>query len=93
MNCVLAGVAQLVRPSSHKVKGCWFNSWTGHMPELQVGSLVGVHAMFLSHTDVSLPLFLPPFPSLNKGKKERGRKEEGREEGRKEGREGGKKEM
>ena len=36
----LAGVAQLVRVSSHKPKGHRFDSWSGHLPRLQVQSLV-----------------------------------------------------
>ena len=52
-----------------KVRGCRFNSWSGHMPGLWAWSLVGEHArgdrlMFLSHIGVSLPPFLPPFPSI-----------------------------
>ena len=44
---------------------------TGHAPGLRVWFLVGVHTrgnqlMFLSHIDVSLPLFLPLFPFLLK---------------------------
>ena len=27
--------------SSHKLKGCWFDSQSGHMPGLQARSLVG----------------------------------------------------
>ena len=56
--------------SSHKAKGCHFDSGSGHMPRLWMQSPVGVPtrgklSMFLSHTDASLPLFfLPPFPSL-----------------------------
>ena len=55
--------------SPHKPKGCWFDSWSGHMPGLHVWSPVGVRMgvnqlMFLCHIDMSLPLFLPPFPSL-----------------------------
>ena len=30
----LVGVAQLVGASSHKTKGCGFNSQSGHMPGL-----------------------------------------------------------
>ena len=52
-----------------KPKGSQFNSRSGHMPGLRVWSPVRVCArdnpqMFLSHMDVSLPLFLPPFSSL-----------------------------
>ena len=54
-----------------KVKGCQFDSQSGHRPGLQVQSPFGVHrrgkpSMLLSHTDVSLLLSLPPFPSLYK---------------------------
>ena len=44
--------------SSCKPKGCRFDSQSGHMPGLRVWSPVR------THTDVSLPLFLPPFPAL-----------------------------
>ena len=49
--------------SSHKAKGCRFNSWSGHMPGLWVRAPYGActrsnQLMFLSHVDVSLPL--PP---------------------------------
>ena len=58
-------------------KKLWFNSWSGHIPRLQVPSLVeaqtgGKLSMFLSHTDVlslsiSLSLHPPPFISkINK---------------------------
>ena len=62
--CRLVGWA-----SSYKVKGHQFNSWSGHMPGLQVQSQVGAHtrsneSVFLSRIDVSLPLFLPLFRSL-----------------------------
>ena len=60
------GVAQLAGhcPSNQRM-----DSQSGHLPGLQVPSLVGVHKessqlMFLSHIDVSLPFFLSPFPSL-----------------------------
>ena len=57
----LISVAQLA--SFHKVKGLQFNSWSRHMPGLQVQSPVGACARdhlsrFLSHIDVSLPPFL-----------------------------------
>ena len=57
---------------SHKVKGCcWFDSWSGHMLGLWVQALVEAHvrgnqSMFLSHIDVSLPVFLPSALSKNK---------------------------
>ena len=65
----LASVAQLVEASSHRPKGQEFDSQSGHMPGSQVQSLAGVQMKgnqweFLSHIDVSLPLFLPPFFSL-----------------------------
>ena len=45
------------------VPGCepkdhWFDSQSRHMPGL------GARSLYLSHIDVSLSLFLPPFPSL-----------------------------
>ena len=63
MVSVLASMAHLVGALSYKLKGCGFNSQSGHMPGLRARSLVGAHArgdrlMFLSHIDVSLPLFL-----------------------------------
>ena len=65
-----------------KVEGHRFGSWSGPMPGLQVWSPAGVRtgsnrSMFLSHTDVSLPLFLSP-SHLSKKKGGEGRKEEGR---------------
>ena len=39
----LASVAQLVGALSCEPKGCSFNSWLGHIPRLQVQSLVRVH--------------------------------------------------
>ena len=48
--------------SSHKAKGCQFNSRSGHRPGLWVQSPVG--ACEGQPIDVSPPLFLPPFPSL-----------------------------
>ena len=60
----LASVAQLVRWLSER-----FDSWSGHIPRLRAQSPVracmrGNQLMFLSHTNVSFPLSLPPFPSL-----------------------------
>ena len=40
-------------PSRGTCLGCRFGPWTR-----------GNRSMFLSHLDVSLPLFLPPLPSL-----------------------------
>ena len=65
----LASVAQLVGTLSHKPKGCGFNSWSGHMPELWVQPRVQAHArgnqlMFLYHINVSLLLSLPSSLSL-----------------------------
>ena len=55
--------------SSHKVKGLQFDSQLGHIPTMQVQSLVRAHTrsnqpVFLCCIDISLPLFLPPSPSL-----------------------------
>ena len=36
----LASVAWLVEESSHGLEGCGFDSWSGHVPGLQVQSLV-----------------------------------------------------
>ena len=57
-----------------KVKGPRSDSLSGHMPRLRVRSLAGACtwgnlSMFLSHIDVSLPLFLPSLPSLQKENK------------------------
>ena len=54
-----------VVPQNEKSGQLLFRS--GHMPGLQVRSPVGVHRegsqlMFLSHIDVSFPLFLPSLP-------------------------------
>ena len=57
---------------SHKPKSHGFDSQSGHMSGLRVQSLVGVcsggnTSMFLSHTDVSLPLSFPsPLSKINK---------------------------
>ena len=66
----LAGMAQLVEccPTQPK-EGCQFTFQSGHMPGLQAWSPVRVHvrgnrSMFLSHNDVSLPLFLSTLLSL-----------------------------
>ena len=65
----LAGVVQLVEALSHKPKGSGLVSWSGHITRLWVHSPVrvcirGNQPMFLSHINVSLPLSLPPTPSL-----------------------------
>ena len=68
-------VAELVGGLSHAPKGCWFSSWSGHIPRLQVRSLAktgmgGNQSMFLSYVSVSLshsfssPLPLPQAPAL-----------------------------
>ena len=51
-------VAWLVGVSSCVPKDCGFNLWSGHIPRLQIQSLVGVYmegkqSMFLSYIDVS----------------------------------------
>ena len=84
-------VAKLVGMSSHKPKGCRFNSWSGHMPRLWVWSLVGAHTelinWYFSLPLMSLSLFLS-VSQINKHilkwRWKEGRKE-GREVGRKEG--------
>ena len=53
---------------SYRVKGRWFDSWSGHMPGLWVRCLVGARMrgdglMFLSYTVVSLSFSLPSLPS------------------------------
>ena len=55
--------------SSRKAKGHRFDSLLELVPGLQFRSWVGAcvrsnWSMFLSHINVSLPLFLPRFPSL-----------------------------
>ena len=48
-----------------KLKGCWFDSWSGHMPGLQARSGPQWGACKRQpHIDVPLPLFLPPVPSV-----------------------------
>ena len=57
----LTGVAQLVGALSHEAKGCQFNSQSGQCLCRQFsGGLSYGSPLFLSHTDVSLPLFLSP---------------------------------
>ena len=86
-------VAKLVGMSSHKPKGCRFNSWSGHMPRLWVWSLVGAHTELINWY-FSLPLmslslsFCQSLRLINISSSDNGRKEgrkEGREVGRKEG--------
>ena len=65
----LTCVAQWVGHRPTKRKARWFDSQSGHTPALWVWFLVRMCtrdnlSMFLSCIDVSLPLFLPPFPSL-----------------------------
>ena len=66
----LTGVAQLVgcRPAEQKVAGSLPGQDTclavGPVPGWGAGCVTGNREMFLSHTNVSLPLFLPPFSSL-----------------------------
>ena len=62
-----------IRASSHTPKCFRVDSWSGHIPRLQVLSPAGEHmggnqAMFLTHIDVSLSLSLHPLPlkSINK---------------------------
>ena len=51
--------------TSLRTKGSLLNSQSKHMPGLQARSPVGACER-QPHIDVSLPLFLPPFPSLYK---------------------------
>ena len=57
----LAGVAQCWVPACVP-KGGQFDSWSVYVPGMQAGPQLGECERQL--TDVSLPLFLPPFPSL-----------------------------
>ena len=68
MCSALAIVAQVVGASSHDLKGHEFDSWSGHIPRLQVRSLVGEpmegdQSMFFCCIDV------PPSLSLKTMKK------------------------
>ena len=47
---------------SHKVRGRRFNSWSGHMPGLQVRFPDGTHTR--GNQSMFLLLFLPPLPAL-----------------------------
>ena len=62
-NTTLAAVAQWIEswPGNQRVTGSIPS--LGHMPGLQVGPQWDVCER-QPHIDVSLPLFLPPFPSL-----------------------------
>ena len=50
--------------SSRKEKGCWWFLVKAHIQDAgsRRKSAGGNRSMFLSHINVSLPLFLPPFP-------------------------------
>ena len=50
-----------------RTKGCWFDSQSGHMPDCRPGPQWRV-CKRLPHTDVPLPLFLLPVPSLKVNK-------------------------
>ena len=54
------------RPEKQKVMGSIHSQGTclSCRPGPQLGAWRGNRSMFLSHINVSLPLFLPPFPSL-----------------------------
>ena len=60
----LAGVAQEIEQQLVNQRGRQFDSQSGHMAGLQARSPMGVALERQPHTDVCLPLFLPPFPSL-----------------------------
>ena len=67
----LAGVAQLVETLSRKLKGCWFDPQSEHLPTLWpppgVARMGGNWSIFLSCTSVSLS---PPSPTSIKAMKE-----------------------
>lgn len=45
--------------ASHRLRGCWLQSWAGHMPRLQGGMLAGdSHRCFSPSASFSLPLSL-----------------------------------
>ena len=58
----LAGVGQLIGALFHRMKGHWFDSWSGCIPMLPVRSLLGARMrrqqidVFLSHQCFSLSL-------------------------------------
>ena len=60
----LAAVAQWIEHLAYKLKGRWFDSQSGTGLGCGMGSRLGVCER--QPTDISLPLFLPPFPSLRK---------------------------
>ena len=64
----LASVTQWIEhpPANQKVPGSipGQSSRMGCGPGPQMGHARGVWSMFFSHINVSLPLFLPSFPSL-----------------------------
>ena len=64
----LADVAQWIEhwPVNQKVTGLIPSQGTclGHRPDPGWGAVRGSQMIFLSHINVSLPLFLPPFPSF-----------------------------
>ena len=67
----LANVAQLVGASSYKLKGCRFNSQSGHTPGLWVLSPAVVHTrqlinVSLTSTFLFLPPTIPPLSKVNK---------------------------
>ena len=70
LDCTLAGVAQWVecQPVNQKVTGLIPSQGTclGHRPDPGWGAVRGSQMIFLSHINVSLPLFLSPFRSKNK---------------------------
>ena len=63
----LASVAELVGASSNKLKGPGsipIRAHTWVVVQSQSGRAGGNQSMFLSHSNVSFPLSLSPFPSL-----------------------------
>ena len=79
MGCALAGWLSCFGASSCTLKGCGFNSWSGHIARLRVPSLAHVHVIpglgaygrqavdvSLSHQYLCLCLSLLPTLSLQK---------------------------
>ena len=56
----LASVAQLAGMLSCTVKGCGFDSWSKHMPRLQLGPRAGARTR--GNQSMFLSLFLPALP-------------------------------
>ena len=68
LRAALAGIAEWIEcwPLNRRVTGSIPSqgTWLGCRPGPQLGHVKGNHLMYLLQADVSLPLFLPLFPSL-----------------------------